>query len=59
MMLGKIWQAIDGNKTKIGMAIYMLGKALDNPVIEKIGEILVLIGGGHAAIKTVKKNENA
>jgi hypothetical protein len=53
--LKKIWKAVDGSKTKIGAALYAAGEAIGDPTLKAVGAILIALGGGHAAVKSLKK----
>jgi hypothetical protein len=53
-MFKKIWNAVNGSKTKIGLLVKVVGETLSVPLLSEIGDVLIIIGGGHAATKAVK-----
>ncbi len=52
--LKSIWKAVDGSKTKIGAMLYAAGEAGGIPALQIVGTVLIAVGGGHAAIKSVQ-----
>lgn len=49
-----IWKAVNNSKTKIGAALYAAGEAINEPILQTIGTVLIVLGGGHAAIKSAR-----
>jgi len=61
--LRKVWQKINGNKTKIGTALVLAGKVLqkvgvaEGAAVEQIGTVIASIGLGHVATKALEAPE--
>jgi len=55
----KVWKFVDGNKTKIGAVIMLVGKGLTlvgvpvGPLVEEVGTGLTGLGLTHAATKVL------
>lgn len=57
-MFKKIWKAVSGQKTIIGLVLWKTGEVLHEPVLILVGQLITGGGVAHKAVKLTKEISN-